>query len=337
MLYTYKHIIHDFTKMHGYIEHLVLNVWCNPSGNYSINKLHADFIPIVNGVNPKYLKNPIKRIYSICKGLPLQHRRQLKNGFKANNAIEKLCKGEGDSLRYSQIKNFSPELEKALDTFFKNLYSKIPQIKAFKEVCGSIDNYYDNLVGANEKCPFCGITDILTKHHTKRDALDHYLPKDTYPFTSMNPDNLAPICKTCNSSYKSTKSPIRKASGRKRKAFYPFAKNTVKMEIKAKFNTTNILKMTKDDIKLKITNGKYKEQIETWNELFGIEERYAIKLSSNDARVWLDTMLIDFKLNAKTKNKSFAQKMNYFAQNPIADDNFLKIIYFNSCRQMGIL
>lgn len=337
MLYTYKHITHDFTKMHGYIEHLVLNVWCSPSGNYSINKLQPAFIPIVNGVNPKYLKNPIKNIYGICRGLSVQHRRVLKNGFKANNAIAELCKGNGTPLLYSQVQTFSPSLKTQLYTFFKNLYSKVPQIKAFKNVCGGIDNYYDELVGENEKCPFCGISDILTKSHSKRDALDHYLPKDTYPFSSMNPENLAPICKTCNCTYKSTRSPIRRKNGSKRKAFYPFSKTAVKLEIKAKFNCTSILKMKKDDVDLKITNSRHKEEIETWDELFGIKERYAIKMCSGDARVWLDTMRFDFALNPKTRNKSFAGKLKMFEQNPIDDNNFLKVSYLNACRQMGIL
>jgi hypothetical protein len=337
MFYTYKHVAHDFEKVHTYIEDLVLNVWCNPKGNFSINKLHKDFIPIVNGVNAKYLKNPIRTIYRICQGLSASQRLQLKNGFKANNAIQELCKGNGTPLLYSQIEVFSPVLSIQLNSFFKNLYSIVPQRAAFKSVCGDIDNYYDKLVGVNEKCPFCGINDILTPDHTKRDALDHYLPKDIYPFNSVNPDNLAPICKTCNTSYKGTDSPIRKRTGGKRRAFYPFAKNQVKLNIQVKFKTTNILKMTKNDIDLSITNNRYKEEIETWMELFGIEERFKIKLSSGDARVWFDSMLFDFALNPKTKNRSFAGKIKLYEQIPIADNNFLKIPYLNACRKMGLL
>src|SRR5690349_2322164 len=103
MLYTYKHITHNFIKIHSYIEHLVLEVWCNPKGNYSIAKLHPDFIPIVKGVNAKYLKTPIRTIYRICSGLTPAQRLKLKNGFKANNSIEDLCKGNATALLYSQI------------------------------------------------------------------------------------------------------------------------------------------------------------------------------------------------------------------------------------------
>jgi hypothetical protein len=337
MLYTYKHFPHDFLKIQTFIEHLVINVWCKPKGSYEIGKLHPDFIPIVKGVNPKYLKNPIKKIYNICKSLAPEERNKLKKGFIANNSIEELCKGLKTALLYSQIEKISVVLRRELEAFFKNLYSKVPQIKAFKLVCGNIDDYYDGIVDDNEKCPFCGISDILTRGHSKRDALDHYLPKDIYPFNSVNPGNLAPICKTCNSSYKNTNSPIKKKNGSKRKAFYPFASKAAVLNIKTKFNCSNILKIKKDDIEMKITNAMYSEEIETWKDLFGIEERYKMKLSSKDAKVWLDTMLIDFRINPKTKNKSFAQKMKYFKQNPVADNNFLKVPYFATCRQMGIL
>ncbi len=336
MLYTYKHINHDFEKIQKYIEHLVLNVWCKPNGNFLINKLHPDFVPIVNGVNPRYLKNPIKNVYRICNGLLPAQLLKLRNGFLANNSIEELCMGMGTPLLYSEIYTIRPALKRQLELFFKNLYSKVPQIIAFKKVCGEIDDYYDKLVDTNEKCPFCGINDILTPKHSKRDALDHYLPKDIYPFNSVNPNNLAPICKTCNSSYKGTNSPIRDNIGVRRKAFYPFAKKAVKLEFKAKFNCTSILKMKKEDVELKITNSRYKEQIETWDSLFGIKERYAIKLSSKDARGWLNTMLIDFKINPKTKYKSFAKKMEYYENNPMEDNNFLRVTYFNACKQMGV-
>ncbi|MGY0039662.1 hypothetical protein [Pedobacter sp. NJ-S-72] len=232
MLYHYKSVKHDFQKFHTYIEHLVLKVWCNPTGNYSISKLHPDFIPIVEGLNPKYLKKPIHEIYKICKNLTAAQRGLLINGFNNNNSIEDLCKGIGTPLLYGQIGLFSIPLQRKLNLFFKNIYSIVPQRSPFKVVCGNLDDYYDDLVGLNEKCPFCGIADILGSGHSKRDALDHYLPKDSYPFNSVNPNNLAPICRTCNESYKGVSSPIQDSSGTKRKAFYPFASKSYKLKIK---------------------------------------------------------------------------------------------------------
>lgn len=339
MLETYENTSHDFKKIHKYIEHLVLEVWCKPDGNFSINKLHPEFIPIVKRVNPKYLKNPIGVIYRICRRLKETDTKQiakLKSGFIANNAIENLCKGVGTPLLYTQIDVIHPNLKTALKEFFKNLYSEVPKKMAFKRVCGDIGDYYDELVGKKETCPFCGIIDILTPGHSKRDALDHYLPKNSYPFNAVNPDNIAPICFTCNTSYKGTQDPIKHKNGKRRKAFYPFSKHKVKIDINATFKCTNILKLKKEEVELKITNHLYQEEINTWMELFGIEERYSIKLSSEAAKDWLK-FYMEFQNNQKTKSKSFSSRMEMLMESPLVNNNFLRVVYFEACRQRKIL
>lgn len=51
---------------------------------------------------------------------------------------------------------------------------------------------YDRLrcSAINNKCPFCGIRSVKT--------LDHYLPKSRFPMHSVNPRNLIPSCRDCN-------------------------------------------------------------------------------------------------------------------------------------------
>jgi len=50
---------------------------------------------------------------------------------------------------------------------------------------------YDKLrASAGGTCPLCGIRDVST--------LDHYLPKARYPLQSVNPKNLVPACRDCN-------------------------------------------------------------------------------------------------------------------------------------------
>jgi hypothetical protein len=72
------------------------------------------------------------------------------------------------------------------------------------------------------KCPFCGIGNIKSPHHTKREAHNHYLPKALYPFNSINVRNLAPTCHECNSTYKLSKDPAHNDAKRRRKAFNPY-------------------------------------------------------------------------------------------------------------------
>lgn len=53
--------------------------------------------------------------------------------------------------------------------------------------------YYDLICGRTKygRCPICDAKDIELQ-------LDHYLPKSKYPTLCVNPDNLIPICGTCN-------------------------------------------------------------------------------------------------------------------------------------------
>lgn len=57
-------------------------------------------------------------------------------------------------------------------------------------------------------CPYCNrqyITPIFHKEGRMRGDLDHFFPKDKYPYLSMSIYNLIPVCKFCNSSFKNTK------------------------------------------------------------------------------------------------------------------------------------
>lgn len=343
MLYTYKHIAHDFEKIHLFVEHLVLQVWCKPSGNYSITKLHVDFIPVVQGIkNKKLLADPIREIYNSFKHIQATDKKgfkKLKDGFVVNNAIADLCKGNKTPLLYSQVEVIDKQLKNKLQKFFKNLYTQVPKQAAFKAVCGTMKTYYDEFLDSNDEevCPFCGISDIMTSRLSKRDAFDHYLPKDIYPFNSVNPDNLAPICKTCNSSYKLARDPIKTKGGKKRKAFYPFAKKAVKLDITAKFTCANIAKLKKNEVTLKISNSTHKDEIKTWNDLFGIEERYIDKFCSKKARWWRTQMLDELKHSSKTKSKRFNEKLKLFEGNYMEEMNFLKIPYFKACHQLGVI
>ncbi|MDX8046621.1 HNH endonuclease signature motif containing protein [Gracilibacillus sp. S3-1-1] len=51
--------------------------------------------------------------------------------------------------------------------------------------------YYDILLHASKICPFCG--------YRISGTLDHYLPKARFPEFSVNPLNLIPCCRDCNS------------------------------------------------------------------------------------------------------------------------------------------
>ena len=51
--------------------------------------------------------------------------------------------------------------------------------------------YYDKILHSSKLCPMCGFG--LSK------TLDHYLPKAKFPIHAVNPFNLIPCCRDCNS------------------------------------------------------------------------------------------------------------------------------------------
>lgn len=70
-------------------------------------------------------------------------------------------------------------------------------------------NAYTFIFKINLKvCPYCNrqyITPILSQDGKLRADIDHWLPKDEYPYFSMSLYNLVPSCKFCNSSLKGSK------------------------------------------------------------------------------------------------------------------------------------
>ena len=48
MLFSYTLFSHDITKLHDFLEHTVLKVWCKADETipFSIDLLHADFISL---------------------------------------------------------------------------------------------------------------------------------------------------------------------------------------------------------------------------------------------------------------------------------------------------
>lgn len=55
---------------------------------------------------------------------------------------------------------------------------------------GSARNIYDAIRSSSRKCALCG--------HQMASTLDHYLPKSSFPAFAVNPANLIPCCRDCN-------------------------------------------------------------------------------------------------------------------------------------------
>ncbi|SFC42162.1 HNH endonuclease domain-containing protein [Bacillus sp. UNCCL81] len=67
------------------------------------------------------------------------------------------------------------------------------------------NDYHFILESSIRVCPYCNrqyITPILSDNGKMRADIDHFLPKNEYPYFSMSIYNLVPVCKPCNQSLK---------------------------------------------------------------------------------------------------------------------------------------
>jgi len=190
-------------------------------------------------------------------------------------------------------------------------------------------------VNTTGKCPFCGLSDIKGVHHTKREAYDHYLPKALYPFNSINFRNLAPACHECNSTYKLSKDPAHNAAGR-RKAFYPYATGGHDIEKTIELSASDIDRFTPGDIQLTFGPDAVHEEIETWKEMYGIDERYKAKCCGSDAKDWLEQVRILRDTHGITPAVSLATVHQQTEKTPIANSNFLKKAFLEGCQRAGL-
>jgi hypothetical protein len=223
------------------------------------------------------------------------------------------------------------------------VYSHL-DIAALKAKIGDIDDHYRKFVQKNKagKCPFCGINDLLGEYHSKREAYDHYLPKSIYPFNSINFKNLVPACHHCNSSYKTSKDPAYTPKDptrlvQRRAVFYPYSTAGHAIDITVELTNTDIAKLTQADINLQFGPAAVNEQIETWKDVYGIDERYKAKLcGENDGKYWLTQVLDEWKEDGREPAQFIGTLARQAKKNPFAECNFLKKPFLDACEKIGL-
>lgn len=352
MLFAYQYVPHNMEKMQEFIDYIFLEVWCKaPIGlafNLELIKgepdlrdvlLHFGFAANAPERGKQFYKD-IKAIYELFAPLSSPQIDQLKQWYMANNDIEKVCANDPtvQIARYADVAAIHPDLSEQLASFFKGLYSQqLLNLAALREKIGQIDEHYQAFMAVNTtgKCPFCGLGDIKGVNRTKREAYDHYLPKALYPFNSINFRNLAPACNECNSTYKLSKDPAHNAAGR-RKAFYPYSTNGDGIELTIDLSTPDIDRLTEIDIQLTFGPAAAHEEIETWKDVYGIDERYKAKCCDCDAKDWLEQIRILRDTYDMVPETSLATVQQQTAKAPVANSNFLKLAFLEGCQRAGL-
>jgi len=323
-------------KMQKYMDFIFFEVWCKASnlGDFNLDLFdeNIDLQDIIRAFNfldtspkwGKYFLQHIKDIFELFKLLNNDEIKKLKYFYQVNNNIKRLCNGQLEPIVYKDLKTIHTDLTKQFQELYSVLYNqKIIGLKDITDKIGKLNIHYKNFMNINNqgKCPFCGLSDMKGIHHTKREAYDHFLPKGKYPFNSINFKNLAPMCQECNSSYKLENNPIFNKNGDRRKTFYSYSLKDTNIDIKVDIDTFSDLKP--ENITLTIT-AQEQEKVDTWIEVFGIEERYKAVLSSeSDGKYWL-VQLNDEIITYNDKLKQHYKEYQY------NEKNFLKVAFFEA-------
>jgi len=358
MLFAYKYVPHTMEKMQEFIDFIFFEVWCKArtSGHFNL-ELFDDCTELKEVMSAFYYGHTqggdffyghVERIYGLFAELAQEQIDQFILWYRANNDIERVCANDSavHIARYSDLMDLHPDLGRQLASFFKGLYcQKLLNLEVLRKIIGQIDEHYQAFMTVNQagKCPFCGITDMLGVYHTKREAYDHYLPKGLYPFNSINFKNLVPACHYCNSSYKTTKDPSYAPKDpaqtiHRRKAFYPYAVTMHTIEVKIEFASSNIDSLEPSDIELSFGPAAVHEEIETWRDVYGIDERYKGKCcSETDGKYWLTQVLDEWKNDDRSPSDFMRTLTRNAARAPLADTNFLRKAFLEGCQRIGVL
>lgn len=356
MLFPYIYVPHQMEKMQEFIDFIFYEVWCKApiSGNYSLDlfvanpELHEVMTAFHydDSIGAEFFSGYVERIYALFSVLTAMQINQFQQWYKGNNDLEKVCANDPATLlvRYADFPIELTALAGQLAGFFKKLYSHL-DIAALKAKIGNIDDHYQTFVQTNKagKCPFCGMSDLLGPNHIPRDAYDHYLPKMLYPFNSINFRNLVPACHHCNSSYKTIKDPAYTPKDparvvHRRSVFYPYKTTSHAIELQVSLKHSDIANLTPTDISLQFGPYAIAAEIDTWKDVYGIEERYKAKLcGENDGKYWLIQVLDECQAYGKQPADILAMRAQQAQSQPYADDNFLRKPFLDACQAHGLL
>lgn len=346
MIYSFRPITHPMSKIHVLVMAMVRDVWCEASSPFHVALLDVKLKDLIEELDRQGTSTPnwtqrLALVHDRIVALGGPKRLQFKALIMQSNTVEEACTDHGNlPLSLASIEGVDVDLAKLIKDVLPPFYTRLLDLKAAKDLLGTKKDYYDDLVDANITiCPFCGLEPIQGKFHTVRSAFDHYLPKQIYPLGSVDLANLVPICGKCNSGYKGTKDPLYDATKKRRKAHFQFGKKTPKVAIKIKLKNSDIAKLKLQDVDLRISAHGFKEEVDTWRDLFGIDERY--KAACCDAlggKYWLEKVNVVLPQVQPTwsAKQCLDLELEVGRRSPLADRQFLRVPFLEACEREGI-
>lgn len=171
----------------------------------------------------------------------------------------------------------------ALKTLAVHLFQSTAKLKGVEQACGEcIDDHYarfrhGNAPGNGNVCCVCGTEYLAQVRADEKDneqwrgPYDHLLAKDLYPLYGVHPENLLPICNTCNSKAKLAKDLVLK-DGARRLSFSPWTECALLQEIEVVVDEANVL-FPRVVVNFRSADPDRQEKLATWDDVYQIKSR----------------------------------------------------------------
>jgi hypothetical protein len=348
MLFSYTYVSHPLEQLHDWIRRVVVDVWCRRNGGeYSVSLLCTELQEIAAEIDAidtdkRSIFDDLRDLDALIQALEQPKRDQLAVMFNDSTAVDDLCSGKAGRrpYNYDDLEAWEPVIAEKLKIFFYDLFDEHIKWGPIKKKLGNLKDHVDSFCATNEEglCPFCGLTDNRDENYKTRDDYDHYLPRHKYPFNSVNFRNLAPMCSDCNKSYKTTKDPISRTPGTRQKAYAPFDPAVTLPKFSVALDSSKIKALSLTDICITITSATHQEEVDTWQWLFGIQERYKGKLcKKRGAYAWLNTVLKESANYGKSPKEVLHIVRSNVTDDPFLDDGYLKLAALEACESAGLI
>lgn len=322
MLRTYTPITHPISALNTWLEHLICEVWCNANDkNKCEDLMDAEFKKLYEHLD--WLKKDCDDIFEKFRSLDSSKRDSIIDAYKANNNIVHLCEGVVKPVELTVLPEVvQNEVKKLLELFYSRLLD-------IKQVPGEKLDYYNKLVKANNfnTCPVCGLANIEPPESNYIEDYDHFFPKASYPFATVNFNNLIPTCDKCNKKHKGSKKPL----DHNGKAYFPFETGRSSIEITIELDEIEFDNEGKLAGNLLIKFSGDSDKNSTWNWLYNIETRYSTELKRFSFS-WLRALKKEIVFNAKTADEYIDFKIDNYKYDEFDEMNFLKIALFKEIK-----
>jgi len=96
-------------------------------------------------------------------------------------------------------------------------------------------------------------------------------------------------------------------------------------------------KLTPNCFNLQISSSNFQEEVDTWIDLFRIDQRYAARCCGKRGDVnWLNTILIESRNYHKSSKEALEAVLDNISSDPLSDANFLKKAFLEACDRAGL-